>query len=291
MALIIRGGRIHTMTPQGTLTGDILIAHGRVLRVADHIAGDDAFTTSTFDARGLTIMPGLVDAAMRRGCLPIKDAAWQSLMSGVTSGLLLPEDGCACRMLCGGRVQPCSFRLIDPSDLDDDELCVRFGACCKNSMRPVCPVSNLDDCARVLDAKPPRGMLLLGLHGCEEMAGNIAGAGASAVVGVDRRASHPSSVAEALIAAGVPTAITSFGSVDGSARLRLDAGHLMHCGVGEEKAMACITRDAAAMLDLPDRGCIAPGYRADMTIFDGHPLLISSTLVATVADGCVIRRA
>lgn len=291
MALIIRGGTIHTMTPHGTLTGDILIAHGRILRVADHIAGDDVFTTSTFDARGLSIMPGMVDAGLRSGVLTSRDDVQSALQSGVTSGLLLPEDGCVCRILCGGRVQPSRFRLIDPIILNFDELHVRFAACSNDALCPVCPVSDIEDCTRVLDANPPQGTILLGLPGCEDMAERIASAGANAVVGIGRRAPHPSSVAEALIAAGVPTAITSFGSVDESARLRLDAGHLMHCGVGEEESMACITRDAAAILDMADRGCIAPGYRADMTIFDGHPLLISSTLVATVADGCVIMRA
>ena len=71
--------------------------------------------------------------------------------------------------------------------------------------------------------------------------------------------------------------------------LPLCAGLCLRFGAGEEAAMATITRNAAQAMGLEaTRGCIAPGYAADLTLLDGSPLRLATAVRYTLAEGKIV---
>lgn len=88
---------------------------------------------------------------------------------------------------------------------------------------------------------------------------------------------------------GVPVAVSTGYPAAKQKLLPVCAGLCVRDGMAREDALAAITRDAAAVLGLTDRGRIAPGMRADLTIFDGDPLLLATSLVCTIAGGRIIK--
>ena len=69
----IRGARIVTMGPQGTLEkGDILIENGKIAAIGEQLDCEDA---EVIDAAGLTAIPGIVDAHSHIGGFEIATGA------------------------------------------------------------------------------------------------------------------------------------------------------------------------------------------------------------------------
>lgn len=57
-------------------------------------------------------------------------------------------------------------------------------------------------------------------------------------------------------------------------------------GLGTERALAAITRDAAKLLGVADRvGTLEPGKDADVVVFDGDPLEYTSHVCSVIVDG------
>ena len=59
MSLLIKNGRIIDPSQNLDITGDVLIADGKIQQVAADI--DEKQAESTFDATGLVVSPGLID--------------------------------------------------------------------------------------------------------------------------------------------------------------------------------------------------------------------------------------
>ncbi len=92
--------------------------------------------------------------------------------------------------------------------------------------------------------------------------------------------------AERLIAAGVPTAFSYLGDNGHQARLVLQsAGNAAANGVGFDDAMAAMTTVPAAIFGVDNSGTIERGSTADLVIWDGDPLEITSAPVAVFIDG------
>ncbi len=92
--------------------------------------------------------------------------------------------------------------------------------------------------------------------------------------------------AERLIAAGVPTAFAHLGNNGHQARLVLQsAGNAAANGVGFDDAMAAMTTVPAAIFGVDNSGTIERGSTADLVIWDGDPLEITSAPVAVFIDG------
>ena len=82
----IRGARIFTMGPQGTLEkGDILIENGKIAAIGEQLDCEDA---EVIDAAGLTAIPGIVDAHSHIG-------GFERRMSMKWSGTSLPKLKCS----------------------------------------------------------------------------------------------------------------------------------------------------------------------------------------------------
>jgi imidazolonepropionase-like amidohydrolase len=92
--------------------------------------------------------------------------------------------------------------------------------------------------------------------------------------------------AERLIAAGVPTAFSYLGDNGHQARLVLQsAGNAAANGVGFDDAMAAMTTVPAAIFGVEKSGTIERGSTADLVIWDGDPLEITSAPIAVFIDG------
>lgn len=92
--------------------------------------------------------------------------------------------------------------------------------------------------------------------------------------------------AERLIAAGVPTAFSYLGDNGHQARLVLQsAGNAAANGVGFDDAMAAMTTVPAAIFGVENSGTIERGSTADLVIWDGDPLEITSAPIAVFIDG------
>jgi imidazolonepropionase-like amidohydrolase len=89
----------------------------------------------------------------------------------------------------------------------------------------------------------------------------------------------------------VPLAIgTGFeGYVPKTRVLRFEAAMAMVSGLGRERALAAVTRDAARLLKIEDRfGTIEPGKVADLVLYDGDPFEHVTHVTHTLIGGRVV---
>ncbi|MCF6221462.1 MAG: amidohydrolase family protein [Robiginitomaculum sp.] len=89
--------------------------------------------------------------------------------------------------------------------------------------------------------------------------------------------------------AGVTTAIFSAGSTGGTAHnLRLmtqHAGNAVNAGLSWDAAFKAITLTPATLFGYPNLGQIRPGDKANLVVWDGDPLEITSAPIAVFIDG------
>lgn len=89
-----------------------------------------------------------------------------------------------------------------------------------------------------------------------------------------------------LHAAGVPLILTAGPFVTHHARtLRQAAGNAVRAGLPHEAALAAITATPAAVFGAPERGRIAVGAPADLALWSGDPLELSSRVEQLWIDG------
>jgi imidazolonepropionase-like amidohydrolase len=71
--------------------------------------------------------------------------------------------------------------------------------------------------------------------------------------------------------------------------LRHEAAMAMVYGLGPERALAAVTREAAKILGIDaERGSITPGKAADLVLYDGDPFEHATHVSATLIDGRVV---
>ena len=92
-----------------------------------------------------------------------------------------------------------------------------------------------------------------------------------------------------LMDAGVTTAIISKSSTGGTSHnLRLapqHAGNAVAAGLSWEQAFKAITLTPSTMLGYPALGQLQAGQNANLVIWNGDPLEITSAVVAVIIDG------
>jgi imidazolonepropionase-like amidohydrolase len=87
-----------------------------------------------------------------------------------------------------------------------------------------------------------------------------------------------------LVAAGVPVALSTFQSHN-ARTLRQEAGNAVRAGLDHTQAIRAITEVPAAIYGLSDRGRLAAGAVADVAVWSGDPLELSTRLSHLVIDG------
>ena len=287
MAMIIRGGMLITMTQQGSFVGDVLLHDGQILRVDERIEDDEGAEVE-LDAHGLHIMPAMVDASI--GSFGA-DPAWlrqSALACGVTSGLITPYKNGKCTLLDSGKIRDSSFQMIDMQRSGNTASSETIRSIASAGLRPVIRASDEGSLVGLLSHLQEAGAILVNPP-CAAHAVALKHAGINVVTGGS--AAEDFSDAAALLRAGVPMAISCCSPRMKLRLLPVLAGLYVRNGMQRKDALSSITRIPAEMLGLSDRGKIAPGYRADLLIFDGDPLLLASVHLATIIGGRILRRA
>lgn len=290
MALVIRNGMLVTMTERGSFRGDLLIAGGRILKIAEKLESLEGFEAEELDAGGLTILPGLVDICIRDGGAEPAWIAEKVLDAGVTTAILLPETGMRCIVLNHGGVSR-QILFIRPERLSEDQLADVLSRD-SNHRGCICSIRSEKQLNRVAECNTcMTGLVLSGLNGCEKRIQMIADMGCATVIGMSRNeACSPWRLAAELSDCGVPVALSSFYPVTGMKLLPVCAGLCVRDGLGVERALKSITSVPASIIGMPDRGVLQEGCQADLTIFDGNPLLLATSHVMTIAGGRIHRR-
>jgi imidazolonepropionase-like amidohydrolase len=89
-----------------------------------------------------------------------------------------------------------------------------------------------------------------------------------------------------LFAAGVPVALAGGSDPPNPRRLRQEAGNAVRAGLPHDVAIAAITRVPAEALGMGARyGTLAPGKVANLTVWSGDPLELSTRVVDVVIRG------
>lgn len=284
--MLIKGGWIHTMTQQGSFRGDILVSGGKIRQVAAQI--DPPEGVQILEADGLTVLPGLIDPFVGSGGSDTKWLTACMLRAGVTTGLLAPEEGNACRLLTRDGTSECPMALVDPDLLTEDGFADSLADCIVQRKTPVCQIRSADACRRALGLILP-GTVLVGLQGCESLSRQIARTGAAAVIGVMKRTENPWRMAVSLASEGVPVALSCLHPGMKFPLLTVCAGLCVREGMDRAAALSAITDAPARIIGLSDRGCIRQGCIADLTLWDGDPLLMATSLVMSIAGGRILR--
>jgi imidazolonepropionase-like amidohydrolase len=88
--------------------------------------------------------------------------------------------------------------------------------------------------------------------------------------------------------AGVVIALSANGAAHDARSLRQLAGIAAAWGLPRPAALAALTTGPAAVYDLPDRGALRPGARANVVVWSGDPLELSTRVRYLVIGGEVV---
>ena len=171
-----------------------------------------------------------------------------------------------------------------------------FGRAVRGQQLMIIAARRASDLRMVMDLKEENPNLNLAIVGADEgwiVADELADAGIPVII--DPFQNLPASFsqlgatsknAERLIDAGVTTAFAHLGSNSHQARLVLQsAGNAAANGVSFDDAMAAMTTVPAAIFEVENYGTIERGHTADLVIWDGDPLEVSSAPIAVFIDG------
>ncbi|MEO0604966.1 MAG: amidohydrolase family protein, partial [Myxococcota bacterium] len=105
----------------------------------------------------------------------------------------------------------------------------------------------------------------------------------------DQREARPDNPA-ILARAGVDVILTTevFGGSHNARVLRQTAGNAVRGGMPHRMAMASITEVPARVFGQPDRGRVADGAKADLALWSGDPLELSTSLLELWIDGASV---
>ena len=294
MALLIRNGLLYTQTALGTIRGDILLDQDGILAVAEHIDASSEVLEHIIDADDLHVCPGLMDPHMHlvRAARYMKDdlsaLSDAALAAGVTTSALWQGDGEACIVRHGQQdagAQPLICLKVE--DKSDTELRQAMLDAAQSGSRLGCEIYGTTALKRVLALRRETGcpLVLVHLTDCGDLAGEIIASGCPVILGACCRRGSTSAygLAMTLQRAGVTVALTGDYPSTRLHHLPISAGLCVKEGLSTEEALRMITIDAAKLLGVDQSaGSIEVGKRADLTLFDGDPLMLASARVITI---------
>ncbi|MEM7329274.1 MAG: amidohydrolase family protein [Pseudomonadota bacterium] len=242
--------------------------------VADTSGDDDSIS----DARAFVyINLGEGGAGLAGGSRP---AAWAALRGAFADA----------------RGYPARFMAHNEGDTLTRADAQAFGSAVRGQQLILIAAHRASDLRLVMDLKTENPNLNLAIVGADEgwlVADELAQANIPVII--DPFSNLPASFsqlgatsrnAERLIAAGVPTAFAHMGNSGHQSRLVLQsAGNAVANGVSFDDAMAAMTVVPAAIFDLESAGSIVRGNTADLVIWDGDPMDVTSAPRAVFIDG------
>lgn len=288
MTMLIKGGCIHTMSEQGTIVGDILVRGNRIAEVGASIDLPEEEISCKLEAKGLVVVPGLIDAHIHAGPETDERLLQSEHSSGVTLGMLWPEEEGRCQILTHNGPAPSDVYMLQPGRYTDKQLHERMIALAEEGLRISCEIHQARECRRMLQLVHSTGIrvILAHLSGCEELLEAVVMSGCPVIVGLSSsRTSSPWAMACQLEAIGAAVSVTCNWPDAKLRHLPLCAALCAREGMDRDRALHLVTTAPAAILRRSEAGCIKPGCRADLVIYDGDPLLLASSHVMTIVDG------
>ena len=307
MMLWIQHGVIHPMTGAAPFAADIQIEDGRILKLVPPDA--HPAKASVLDAAGLHIWPGFLDPRTHLGLTeehperpdPSDTAFAQAAAAGVTAVAVCPAPSVPAP-------RKCSFwqtgRVPEPINAPETFIYPMEGMTEAALRRALTEAKEQQQRIRLVACTPSELALALRLHA--ELGGDVAlehraasdallpelaAGGMPIILSVARSRGEQSvyGLAAQLMRLGAVVALSTDHPTARIHHLPLCAGLCLRFGAAEEAAMATITRNAAQAMGLEaTRGCIAPGYAADLTLLDGSPLRLATAVRYTLAGGKII---
>ena len=307
MMLWIQHGIIHPMTGAAPFAADIQIEDGRILKLVPPDA--HPANASLLDAAGLHIWPGFLDPRTHLGLTedhperpdPSDTAFAQAAAAGVTAVAVCPAPSVPAPRKCSfwqtGRV---------PEQINAPETFIYpMEGMTEAALRhALTEAKEQQQRIRLVACTPSELALALRLHA--ELGGDVAlehraasdallpelaAGGMPIILSVARSRGEQSvyGLAAQLMRLGAVVALSTDHPTARIHHLPLCAGLCLRFGAEEEAAMATITRNAAQAMGLEaSRGCIAPGYAADLTLLDGSPLRLATAVRYTLAEGKIV---
>lgn len=297
MALLIRNGLLYTQTARGTVRGDVLLDESGILAVTERIDEQSVALEHIIDAENLHVCPGLIDPHMHlvRAARRLEDDLYalgqEALVAGVTTYALWQGDGEGCVIRHGQQAAEAPALVqLKVEGRTDGELRQAMQDAAGRGIRLGCEIYGAADAKRVLRLRRETGcaVVLAHLTDCGDMLGEVVASGCPVILGACCRRGSGSAYALAarLQRAGVTVALTGDYPSTRLHHLPISAGLCVKEGLSAEEALRMMTLDAARLLGLDGvAGSIEPGKRADLTLFDGDPMRLSSARVITVCGG------
>lgn len=307
MMLWIQHGVIHPMTGAAPFAADIQIEDGRILKLVPPDA--HPAKASLLDAAGLHIWPGFLDPRTHLGLTedhperpdPSDTAFAQAAAAGVTAVAVCPAPSVPAP-------RKCSFwqtgRVPEPINAPETFIYPMEGMTEAALRHALAEAKEQQQRIRLVACTPSELALVLRLHA--ELGGDVAlehraasdallpelaASGMPIILSVARSRGEQSvyGLAAQLMRLGAVVALSTDHPTARIHHLPLCAGLCLRFGAEEEAAMATITRNAAQAMGLEAaRGCIAPGYAADLTLLDGSPLRLATAVRYTLAEGKIV---
>ena len=307
MMLWIQHGVIHPMTGAAPFAADIQIEDGRILKLVPPDA--HPAKASLLDATGLHIWPGFLDPRTHLGLTedhperpdPSDTAFAQAAAAGVTAVAVCPAPSVPAP-------RKCSFwqtgRVPEPINAPETFIYPMEGMTEAALRHALTEAKEQQQRIRLVACTPSELALALRLHA--ELGGDVAlehraasdallpelaASGMPIILSVARSRGEQSvyGLAAQLMRLGAVVALSTDHPTARIHHLPLCAGLCLRFGAEEEAAMATITRNAAQAMGLEaSRGCIAPGYAADLTLLDGSPLRLATAVRYTLAEGKIV---
>lgn len=307
MMLWIQHGVIHPMTGAAPFAADIQIEDGRILKLVPPDA--HPAKASLLDAAGLHIWPGFLDPRTHLGLTedhperpdPSDTAFAQAAAAGVTAVAVCPAPSVPAP-------RKCSFwqtgRVPEPINAPETFIYPMEGMTEAALRHALTEAKEQQQRIRLVACTPSELALALRLHA--ELGGDVAlehraasdallpelaASGMPIILSVARSRGEQSvyGLAAQLMRLGAVVALSTDHPTARIHHLPLCAGLCLRFGAEEEAAMATITRNAAQAMGLEaSRGCIAPGYAADLTLLDGSPLRLATAVRYTLAEGKIV---
>ena len=305
--LWIQHGVIHPMTGAAPFAADIQIEDGRILKLVPPDA--HPAKASLLDAAGLHIWPGFLDPRTHLGLTedhperpdPSDTAFAQAAAAGVTAVAVCPAPSVPAP-------RKCSFwqtgRVPEPINAPETFIYPMEGMTEAALHYTLAEAKEQQQRIRLVACTPSELALALRLHA--ELGGDVAlehraasdallpelaASGMPIILSVARSRGEQSvyGLAAQLMRLGAVVALSTDHPTARIHHLPLCAGLCLRFGAAEEAAMATITRNAAQAMGLEaTRGCITPGYAADLTLLDGSPLRLATAVRYTLAEGKVV---
>ena len=305
--LWIQHGVIHPMTGAAPFAADIQIEDGRILKLVPPDA--HPAKASLLDAAGLHIWPGFLDPRTHLGLTedhperpdPSDTAFAQAAAAGVTAVAVCPAPSVPAP-------RKCSFwqtgRVPEPINAPETFIYPMEGMTEAALRHALTEAKEQQQRIRLVACTPSELALALRLHA--ELGGDVAlehraasdallpelaAGGMPIILSVARSRGEQSvyGLAAQLMRLGAVVALSTDHPTARIHHLPLCAGLCLRFGAEEEAAMATITRNAAQAMGLEaTRGCIAPGYAADLTLLDGSPLRLATAVRYTLAEGKIV---